>query len=441
VNQQPPDEKAEVNNTPLSAPQFKVWKDPSRFRILVAGRRFGKTYLDIAELCRAAQTGMDKNVWFIAPTYRQAKDVIWRDLMRTVPREMIAKKDETSLTLTIQPYNSRISLRGADNPDSLRGPGLDFVVFDEYKDIDPNTWSEVIRPALSDRQGEALFTGTPKGLGHFYELFTQAQARKHEGWATFQFTTLEGGLVPAAEIIAARRDMTPAKFRQEYEACFEAPEGRVYTGFERQRNSSHDIADLGSTLHIGMDFNVDPMTAVLASRAGDELHIHDEIVLENSSTSEMVEAINAFLRRWKLSRAASRGDGRAERRPVIIYPDPSGNQRKTSAVVGQTDFSLLRAAGFSVVAGKTHPAVVDRINEVNTLCLNANGRSRLFLHPRCVNLLRGLEGLTYKEGTSQPDKSTGFDHITDALGYMVHEMFPLGKPMGTTTSTVGMLGV
>lgn len=433
-------QKLRSNATPLSDPQYTVWSHPARFRVLVAGRRFGKTYLDVHEMVRAAMTGQDRRVWFIAPTYRQAKQVVWSDLMRMVPQHMIAKKDESDLSITLTGYGSVIALRGADNPDSLRGPGLDFAIFDEYADIDPRAWPEVVRPMLSDRQGEAIFTGTPRGFDHFYDLWLQANERASEGWATFQFTTLQGGNVPQHEVEAARRDLSPRIFRQEYEASFEAVAGRVFDSFSRSHNCHVGVADLGATLHVGMDFNVNPMSAVVASQAGDQLHVHDEIVIPNATTEHMVREIQSFVQAWRVRRAVERGDGRAEVRTVIVYPDPSGNSRKTSAPVGQTDFTMLKAAEFHVVAGRAHPPVVDRINEVNALCCDASGRRRLHVHPRCVTLLRSLEGLTYKEGTSQPDKSTGLDHIADALGYMVHEMFPM-VDRASTASTAAFIGV
>lgn len=432
----------EANPTPLSAAQRKVWVSPARFRILVAGRRFGKSFLDIHELVRAARQRPKNNqpqrAWFIAPSYRQAKQVIWGDLMRLIPKRMIAKKDESDLSIRLAGYEAEIALRGADSPDSLRGPGLNFVVFDEYADIDARAWPEVVRPMLSDRHGEALFTGTPRGFDHFFKLYQKA--RPEDGWAKFQFTTLEGGNVPAWEVEAARRDLDPRIFRQEYEASFEAVAGRVYDSFERRHNCGEYAEDNGSTLHIGMDFNVNPMTAVLASKVGDELHVHHEIVIPHASTSDMVRAIDDYMRKWRVARSRERGDGRAEKRSIVVYPDPSGSSRRTSAPAGQTDFTLLRAAGYNVVAGKMQPAVVDRINEVNALCCNAVGRRRLHVHPRCVNVLTALEGLTYKEGTSQPDKDSGLDHIGDALGYMVHQMFPIIQRTWAA-STLGIAGV
>ena len=398
---------ARVRDPRFSEAQWKVWTDPARFRVVVAGRRFGKTYLVAHELYRAARTGYGKRVWFVAPTYRQAEQVAWHGLKRMIPPPAIAKKNESDLSIHLRGYDSEIALRGAENYDNLRGVGIDFCALDEYADMNPAAWDEVIRPALSDRRGEALFTGTPRGFDHFYKLFNEAGEKPD--WSAHQFRTIDGGNVPESEIEAARRELDPRVYRQEYEASFETMAGRVYHAFERSGNVRADLADTGGTVLVGMDFNVDPMSAVIGFRAGDQLHVTDEVVIPNSNTAEMASEL---ARRFK-------------GRDVAIYPDPAGNSRKTSAPVGQTDFAILKQAGFRVNAPKAAPPVVDRINEVNALASSAEGARRLFIHPRCVNLIRSLEGLTYKEGTSVPDKGAGLDHIADALGYLIHSEFPI----------------
>lgn len=397
----------------LSPPQLEIFLDLSRYRVVCAGRRFGKTVLAVNELLHKAQSGPSRRVWYVAPTYRQAEQICWQELKAAVPALAIAKKDETDLSIRLRGYGAEIALRGADNPDSLRGVGLDLVVFDEYADIDPRAWTEVIRPALADRQGDALFLGTPRGYNHFYELWISAQTTPE--WRAWQFTTLQGGNVPPEEVEAARRDLDPRIFRQEYEASFESLSGRVYYAFDRRQAPEGNLADVAlpedGELLVGMDFNVNPMSAVVCARAGDELHVVHEVEIQSSSTEEMAAEIG---RRWP-------------GRPVVVYPDPSGNSRRTSAPVGQTDFTLLRRAGFQVVAPPAAPPVVDRINTVNALLCSAEGRRRLMVHPRCRSLVKALDGLAYKPETSQPDKSSGLDHITDALGYAVLGVFPLPR--------------
>ena len=397
----------------LSRAQAKVYRCAARFNVVCAGRRFGKTFLAINWLLKQAETPNTIN-WYVAPTYRQAKQIAWKMLKKLTPGDWVRSWNETDLTAHLN-NGSEISLRGADNPDALRGVSLNSAVLDEYADMSPDVWSEVLRPALSDKQGGALFIGTPKGFNHFHELWTNAQDR--DGWQAWSFTTADGGNVAQSEIDAARADLDDRTFRQEFMASFETLSGRVYQAFERLLHVRADILDIPTmALLVGMDFNINPMSAVLSVMPGGQLHTFGEIEIPNGNTELMV----AELRR------------RYPSRPINVYPDPSGNARKTSAPVGQTDFSLLRGAGFKLIAPQAAPLVVDRINEVNALFRNASGEVRAFIGPKCKMLIKGMEGLTWKEGTSAPDKSLGLDHMTDAYGYLVHSEFPLIKRIAVT---------
>lgn len=391
---------------PLSAAQLKIVEAPQRFKVVVAGRRFGKTHLSIRELCKNAKDP-DKTVWYIAPTYRQAKMITWKKLRKKLIDLKWAKKiNETELSIELK-NGSVIALKGADNYDSLRGIGLDYLVIDEFADVDPEAWYETLRPTLSDKQGGALFIGTPKGLNWAHDLFTASDEYPDE-WASFQFTTIEGGNVKAEEIEAARRTLDLRTFRQEYEATFETFSGRVYYSFDRKYNLKSWEGVDPQELHIGMDFNIDPMSAVVAVRTRDGLHVIDEIKIYGSSTDEMVQEIKT---RFSTSR-------------IICYPDPAGAARKTSAG-GRTDHTILRAAGFQVKAPHSHNPVRDGVNAVNAKLRSSTGVTSLFFDPRCKYITECLEKHTYKEGTSIPDKDSGFDHMTDALRYMVDYLFPI----------------
>ena len=149
----------------LRTPQWRVLQNAARFRVLAAGRRFGKTYLALTELCRAAW-GPGRVAWYIAPTYKQAKRLAWVALKKMTRDYWSVRPNESELRIELI-TGGRIALCGADNYDALRGDGLDFVVLDEYASMASQAWAEVIRPALSDRRGRALFIGTPKGFNHF----------------------------------------------------------------------------------------------------------------------------------------------------------------------------------------------------------------------------------------------------------------------------------
>lgn len=394
---------------PLSKAQDTVANDSTRFRVVVAGRRFGKTHLSIRELCYHSRE-CNREVWYVAPTYKMARQIVWRKLKnKLTDLNWVAKTNETELTITLV-NGSQISLKGADNYDSLRGVGLDFIVLDEFADIDPEAWYETLRPTLSDKGGKALFIGTPKGIGNWaYEIY-QNTLEDPEHWRSYSFTTIDGGQVPESEIEQAKRDLDERTFRQEYLATFETFSGRIYYSFDRQANTRKYIGNTPETLYVGMDFNIDPMSAVVATRAGDTLHIIDEVRLFSSNTQEMVQELKQRFPKSKL----------------WVYPDPAGSQRKSSAG-GLTDITILANAGFVVKAPRSHTPVRDRINAVNSRLCDTIGIRRLFIDPKCKYTIEGLERQTYKEGSSQPDKESGYDHMNDALGYMVDYLFPVRK--------------
>ena len=388
----------------LTLPQSEIYLCPSRFISVVAGRRFGKTFLSTGKILEQAIKGRDRNVWYVAPTYGAAKEIAWDMLITTIPPEYIYKTNETSLTLKLI-NGSVIALKGAEKPNNLRGRSLDYVVLDEFADMRPEAWSEVLRTSLSDRQGGALFIGTPKGRNHFYDIWAKGIDGDND-WSSFQYTTLQGGNVPEAEVAAARNDLDERTFQQEYEAAFVNYSGIIYYAFNREKSVKR-IEDTGGTLHIGLDFNIDPMSAVVCLRHGNDLLAIDEIVMYGSNTDEMVAEIKS----------------RYRDRPVIIYPDPASRQRKTSAG-GRTDLSILQNAGFAVKSKNSHALVRDRINAVNSRLRSSGGDRYLFIDPKCKHTIKSLERQTYKEGTSQPNKD-GFDHMNDALGYLVEYLFPL----------------
>ena len=392
---------------PLTKQQSEVINNRSRFRILISGRRFGKTFLAINELARFARFP-DRKVWYVAPTYRQAKAICWVELVHRLRHHNWVKEVNNSDLTVVLRNNSRISLRGADNENSLRGIGLDFLVMDEFADISPTAWYEVLRPTLSDTQGHALFCGTPRGFGNWgYDMYVKGQSDNE--WQSFKYTTIEGEQVPQTEIDQAQDDLDERTFQQEYMASFVNYAGMIYYNFDRNKNLIEKYNNTNSVLHIGLDFNVDPMCAVVSVIENDSIFVLDEIQIYSSNTNEMVDEIK---QRFKTK--------------IVIYPDPSAKQRKTSAG-GLTDLAILKNAGFDVKCRNSAPLVRDRINSVNAKLKNAKGKNSLFILNSCKNVIKSIERQIYKEGTHVPDKDSGYDHFNDALGYMVEYNFPLKR--------------
>jgi len=392
----------------LTKAQHQVSRSKARFRVLISGRRFGKTHLAITEMMKYAAKPL-QNIWYVAPTFKMAKEICWSNLKTMLHSfNWIEDINETNLTVKLKKSNSVISLKSADQPDALRGTGINFLILDEFADIDKRTWFEVLRPSIADTLGDVLFCGTPRGYGNWsYELYLKAQGDKE--WESFQYTTLQGGMVSQKELEQAQLDLDVRTFRQEFEGTFENYAGSVYYNFHPVESVIERKIDWSKPLHLGMDFNVDPMSAAVAQIEKDKVYFVDEIVIYSSNTDEMCQEIR---------------DRYGTKIPIFVYPDPASKQRKTSAG-GRTDLSILQNAGFKVKVKHKHPAIRDRVNAVNSRLKDSKGDRHIFVSNYCKTLIKGLQRQIYKENTNIPDKEEGFDHMNDALGYLIDYIKPL----------------
>lgn len=206
-----------TNTLFLHAKQMEVFRSPHRFKVVVAGRRWGKTQLAKVSLIKFARKKR-RLVWYVAPSYRMAKQIMWPELVEAIPRSWVKKYNETILTITLV-NGTKIELKGADNPDSLRGVGIHYLVMDEVQDIDPEAWTKVLRPTLASTGGHALFIGTPKAYNFLHTLWSMGKKAEARAWASWQFPTITSPFIPEEEIAAAREDMDEKSFKQEFEAC------------------------------------------------------------------------------------------------------------------------------------------------------------------------------------------------------------------------------
>ena len=402
--------------------QGQVFTDRTRFRVLVAGRRFGKSYLSCVELLRGAIEKPGETYFYCAPTYRMAKDIAWKTLKSLVPKMWVKSKNESDLKIELV-NGSMIELKGTENAMALRGRSLSGVVMDEAAFMSSEVWFEVIRPALADKQGWGLFISTPDGTASwFYDLYCYC-AEDDNDWKRWSFTTIEGGNVPAEEIEAARAQLDPRTFRQEFEASFENLSGLVAVNFSED-NISKSVEDIKQLpLWIGLDFNVDNMSAVFGVRVADELHIFDELIMTNATTWEIADEIN---HRYTLERRKD------------VCPDPTGAARKTAGV-GLTDHAILRKGGLKVSTPKSPWKIRDKVNCINTAILDEAGTRRLKIHPRCRETIKSLRTLTYDDN-GLPNKKLGVDHCFDALGYLCLMKFNLNRGYKSGQSSFKLYG-
>ena len=244
--------------------QKKLHNELQRFNVIVCHRRFGKTVFAINELIKTALVTQHKNprVAYLCPLHKQAKTVAWeyvKDFSRAIPGVAF---NESELRADY-PNGGRLQLFGADNPDALRGVYLDKVVLDEYSQMAPNAWSEVIRPALSDRKGGAIFIGTPMGLNNFNRLYMDAESL--DGWFRAIYKASETNIIDMEELKAAQREMTEEEYAQEYECSWSAAIRGAYYGKlmqdadDRIRSVPHDN---NLPVITSWDLGIDDSTAI-----------------------------------------------------------------------------------------------------------------------------------------------------------------------------------
>lgn len=418
---------------PLTEPQRMVAESKARQRVLVAGRRFGKSHLSAREMARFASKPKQK-VWYVTPTYRMARSIMWeplKDKLRSL--RWLTKTNESDLTAYLR-NGSTISLRGADNPDSLRGVGLNFLVMDEAADIDENAWFKVLRPTLSDTGGHVLFVGSPKGRNWFFRQWQKGQSGEPD-WASWQFTTLEGGNVPPEEIESARRELSQEVFDAEYNGSFVEFAGRIYSSFKTATHCAPLKYQRGLPLVLAFDFNTQPGVCAIMQEQRlpsglDGTGVIGEVWIKTNSTTPAV--CRKIIQDW--------GEHPG---PVFVYADATGGARGSARVQG-SDIDLIKAELRPVFGDRLHyripaanPQERVRVNAVNSRLLSAAGDIRMMVDPvKAPHVVLDFEGVQALEGGSgeiDKKKNLELSHLSDSIGYYVFREFPI-------TNTTAKLG-
>lgn len=431
------------------AEQRALWASPARFRVAPCGRRSGKSELAKrfgVRLAVAPQRFGDARYLFCGPTYQQSKRVFWTDLKKLIPTWALLGQDrrkaisEGELTICLM-NGAIIQVTGLDAPQRAEGVAVDFAAVDEAADVREEAWIEHIRPGLSERGGQAWLIGTPEGRNWFWRLAQRAQeehAAHPELWS--HHTWPSGDILDPAEIEIARAELDARTFSQEYGASFLDVTGRVYYGFNRDVHAvEHLPYDPKSPLMIAFDFNVSPGVAVVCQERlykGTNPRVPrnvlvavvvDEVWIERDSNTPRVCA--EIVRRYREHQAH-----------VEIHADATGGARGTSQVDG-SDLDLIRkhlepvfGERLEWCVPRANPSVRARINAVNSRLESADGNVHLLVDPTCRHLVEDLEGVTWSD-TGDLDKKTSpmLTHITDALGYLIHEKWPLSERSAVVT--------
>ena len=386
--------------------------------LIRAGRGFGKTRAGGGWLHERAMQFPGAWCALIGRTPADVRDIMVEGpaglLRNTAPGE---RPDyQSSKRRVMWPNGSWGTIYSAEEADQLRGFSGLTAWLDEFGKY-PNpreVWDNLSfgMREISVDQPRILITTTPRPIPILVEI------EHNPGTITVEGSSYENRANVAPKWLSqtlARYIGTELEQQEVYGRIIDSVRGRVYSSFSSSLfpagNVDPSVVDTGGDIFVGQDFNVEPMASVIAVRVVDECHVLDAIELQVSNTAEVAEEIRR----------------RYPNRRVIVCPDPAGKQRHTNAPVGQTDFTILRAAGFEVRAPDAAPPVVDRVNNTQAM-LKQGDKRRLRIHPRAVPLLTGFRNLTYKEGTSIRDKGSGFDHICDACDYLLWQEFNILAP-------------
>lgn len=380
--------------------QKLVLDDKSRFKVLRCGRRFGKTTLALNYMVKKALTKKKGLYYYVAPTYEQGKDIAWvmlDTIYTSLPLGLKKKRNEAELYIEIG-NGSRIAIKGADKPDRLRGVGLDGAVLDEYATMKPFVWEEIIRPALLDKQGWAIFMGTPKGFNHFYKLYTEAENRTD--WAAFHFTSYDNPVNTEAELEGIKRDTSPEKFEQEYMAEFRRMEGIVYKDFNHDTHIFDKVPEHNYAECIaGVDFGTTKPAAVVVIKRDkdDNYYVVDELYKTGLTNEELIEECKVLKGLWGIN---------------AFYPDSAEPDR---IMAMQKAGLYCRPVSKEVLVG------IDRVQ-------NLFRSNKLFLSYKCYNLIFELDSYAWKmdkRGTTFDAPIKENDHAADALRYALYSNAPI----------------
>jgi PBSX family phage terminase large subunit len=278
-------------NLKLTYWQTQVFNDKHRFKVINCGRRAGKSYLVSVEILRFATEKEKSIVWYVSPTYKQSKAIMWSMLKDLVPPEAINKTNETELYIELL-NGSQIYLKGADSPDSLRGVRIDLCIFDETAFIDKweETW-KVIRPTLADSKADVWFISTPNGFNHF-KLLSEMD---NPDWSYHHYTTYDNPHIPREEIDSMKKEMDEDSFAQEILGEFRKMSGLIYKDFHRDVHMV-DIPDLNSTYTYtrALDFGFAHKTALIyfaINSEGTAIYGYDGLYQTGLIESQIAEVV------------------------------------------------------------------------------------------------------------------------------------------------------
>lgn len=442
-------------------------KNTIRHSVAVCSRGFGKSFVAavsgitaVVELINLPSHVPNKNVFIVAPTYAQVTDIYFPLILYQLGmthRVVKVVKDEGRLVF---PNNVELRLLSYESIDRIRGLGAYFIVNDEVRDWTSGggfkeAWESVLLPCIATRwspaqakavgavsPGRSLTISTPKGYDYLYDLSNRKEIDPEYG--TYIFDHTKSPRLDPAEIETIRKTTDPIKFAREYGASFKDSGNAVFYCFDRNKHvvtvDSFEIGTLekqGETVHVGIDFNVMlNCSSAFAVREG-KVYFLEEFT--GSADTETL-AISIKAKFWPNYNKPDHPEYKKKVCKIYVYPDPSGKARKTSAVVGRTDFSILQSHGFEVLARNAHPSIIDSVACVNRLLLTAAGTTSMYVRSGLNGIIKSLERTKWVDNNSDTatiDKKAGDEHFSDGIRYAIEYLFPIRSGASTTSRGFG----
>lgn len=400
--------------------QRQLIEDKTRFKVVPAGRRSGKTERAKRYIVKKAMQVVG-DYFVAAPTRDQVKKIYWNDLKLLSFGSLLPKPPMESSLLLSYPNGSTLSLIGLDKPERIEGIFWSGGVVDEIGNTKPGAWKENIEPALNtfnpnnpDYRAWCWLIGVPEGMNHYYDLAEYAKVSNDPDWRLYTWKSSD--ILPPDVIESAKRSMSARLFRQEYEASFENANGKVYEDYGQENIVHEEIRDHERLLW-AHDFNFTPMSSCIGVVRDNRFLILDEIILESAiSRQSALEFIEKFKNH--------------QNKNVVIYGDPAGRAgEKHGHASDYTEMvEILARAGWSVERKikNSAPAIKDRQNSLRAKICNALGEHNLFVNPlKCPYTHKGLATTQIKKGSTFIEEESDFQHITTAIGYCVDYEWPI----------------